>query len=56
MTNQEIAEMRTELAELRKENGDLKEQIMVKDGKEKELRALISFLNKLGPKPENMLP
>lgn len=53
---QELAQLRNEIAALARENGDLKGEIVVKDAKERELRALISYLNKLGPKPENMTP
>lgn len=53
---QEVAQLRNEVAALSRENGDLKGEIAVKDGKERELRALISYLNKLGPRPENMTP
>lgn len=51
MTEYEAAEMRNEIATLRRENGDLLGKITIAEAKEKELRRLISYLNGLGPKP-----
>lgn len=45
-----------EVHELKRENQNLKEKVMVLEGKETELRRLIAYLNKLGPKPPNMEP
>lgn len=56
MSPQEIGWMRQDNADLRKQVEKLQGDIAVKDAKEKELRALISYLNKMGPKPENMTP
>jgi hypothetical protein len=50
------ADLRNENAAIKKENGELKGTIYDLTLKEKELRALISYLNGLGNKPENMTP
>lgn len=55
-TEEQLAQARNEIDALRRENGDLQGKLTVAEGKERELRALISYLNKLGPKPENMAP
>lgn len=48
MTSDEI----NELTELRSKNRKLKDDLIYAVAKEKELRSLIAYLNKLGPKPE----
>ena len=45
-----------ELYDCQQENAKLQDKIIILEAKERELRALISYLNKLGPKPENMNP
>ncbi len=56
MSAAEEAALYQELSELRKEVGQLRSDALVAVAKERELRALISYLNKLGPRPENMTP
>lgn len=56
MSPQEISWMQTTNEELRKENQKLQSELSAAAIKEKELRALIAYLNKLGVKPENMTP
>lgn len=44
------------MQELLKENSKLKDELTVLQGKERELRGLIAYLNNLGPKPDNLNP
>lgn len=41
----------SEALELRRENEALRGKVETLEAKERELRALIAYLNKLGPKP-----
>lgn len=50
------AALLAELGELRQEVGKLRGELVTAQAKERELRALISYLNNLGPKPENLKP
>lgn len=45
-----------EVNELMRENAKLKGELEVAAAKERELRALIAYLNKIGPKPAEMNP
>lgn len=56
MSPAEISELYNMMEQLKKENQKLRDDVIVKTAKEKELRDLISYLNKLGPKPFNMEP
>lgn len=51
MTPQQVNELHQQNNDLRQENTKLKDDLIYAKAKEKELRDIISYLNKLGPKP-----